>query len=500
MRLAALGFSHETNTFSTVPTDYALFESTGIFRGDELVRQFGGSQTTMSGFLAAGSRPGTEVVPLFFAHAHPFGTITRDAFERLASEMLDCLRAGGPWDGVLLALHGAAVAEDHPDADGELLRRVRELVGPAVPIGAAHDMHANLSPQMIEYATITTVYQSNPHLDARERALECADLVIRTLRGEIRPVQVLEMPPLVVNILKQFTGEEPMRGLVDTGRAAREGRHLLSASVVEGYPYADVWEMGMSFLAIADGDQTTARAAARDMAEKAWQRRADLQGQAASPEAALRRADSADGGPIVLMDVGDNIGGGSPADSTILLAEARRQGVRSFLQTLCDPEAVQVCIAAGVRSEVTLPLGAKTDDRHGRPVTVTGRVRTISDGRFEDPRPTHGGFRFFDGGPTVRLDTTEGHTLVLTSKRVGNTSIQQMYALGIRPEDYRVVVAKGVISPRPAYAPIAAEIILVDTPGVTSADLSRFEYRHRRRPLYPFEPDASYPPMTGRSQ
>jgi microcystin degradation protein MlrC len=493
MRLAALGLSHETNTFSALPTEYALFESTGIFRGQEVVREFGGSQATMAGLLDAGERPGVEVVPLFFAHAHPFGTITRDAFERLTGEMLDGLRANGPWDGVLLGLHGAAVSEDHPDADGEILRRVRWLVGPAVPIGAAHDMHANLSRQMVEHATVTTVYQTNPHLDARDRALECADLIIRTIQGDIHPVQALEMPPLVVNILKQFTGEEPMRGLVEAGTVARGRLGMLSASVVEGYPYADVPEMGMSFLAIADGDPGVAHAAARDLARAAWERRAELQGQAASPEEALRRASLAGRGPVVLMDVGDNIGGGSPADSTILLAEARRQGVRSFLQTLCDPHAVQACIAAGVGSQVSLPVGARTDDRHGQPVTVTGCVRTISDGRFEDPRPTHGGFRFFDGGATVRLDTTEGHTLVLTTKRVGNTSIQQMYALGIRPEEYRVVVAKGVISPRPAYAPIASEIILVDTPGVTTADLSRFAYRRRRRPLYPFEPEASYP-------
>lgn len=493
MRLAALGVSHETNTFSTLPTDYAQFESTGIFRGEDVVREFGGSQATMAGLLAARERPGVEVVPLFFAHAHPFGTITREAFERLAGEMLDLLRAQGPWDGVLLGLHGAAVSEDYPDADGEILRRVRELVGPRVPIGAAHDMHANLSRQMVERATVTTVYQTNPHLDARQRALQCADLIISTVQGDIHPVQALEMPPLLVNILKQFTGEEPMRGLVEAGGAARARPGILSVSVVEGYPYADVPEMGMSFLAIADGDPAGAGAAARDLARTAWERRADLQGQAPSPEAALHRATMADRGPVVLMDVGDNIGGGSPADSTILLAEARRQGVRSFLQTLCDPQAVQACIASGVGSEMTLPVGAKTDDRHGQPVTITGCVRTISDGLFEDPRPTHGGFRFFDGGPTVRLDTAEGHTLVLTTKRVGNTSIQQMYSLGIRPEDYRVVVAKGVISPRPAYAPIASEVILVDTPGVTTADLTRFEYRRRRKPLYPFEPEASYP-------
>src|SRR5262249_31479977 len=149
------------------------------------------------------------------------------------------------------------------------------------------------------------------------------------------------------------------------------------------------------------------------------------------------------------------------------LAEARRLGVRSYLQSLYDPEAVQICVKAGVGTTLTLPVGAKTDHFHGSPVEVTGRVRLISDGKWEGRRPTHGGWRCFDGGTTVALETTDDHTIVLTSKRVGNTSIEQMYSLGIRPEDKKVVVAKGVQSPRPAYQPIASRVILVDTPGLT---------------------------------
>ncbi|MDA1257886.1 MAG: MlrC C-terminal domain-containing protein, partial [Chloroflexi bacterium] len=196
-------------------------------------------------------------------------------------------------------------------------------------------------------------------------------------------------------------------------------------------------------------------------------------------------------GPIVLMDVGDNIGGGSSADSTFILAEAKRLGVKGLLQSLYDPEAVAACVSAGVGAEVTLEVGGKTDDMHGDPVRVTGKVRAISDGNFEETRPIHGGYRYFSAGTCVRLDTTDGHTLLLTARRSGNTSREQMYHIGIWPETYRVVVAKGVVSPRPAYQPIAAEVILVNTPGVTTADLSTFTYHRRRVPLYPFE-EATY--------
>jgi microcystin degradation protein MlrC len=492
VRLATLGLAHETNTFARLPAAYERFVEAGILRGDEIVRDYAESHATLAGYLDVGRQPDVEVVPLLFAITNPIGTITSDAFERIVGEMLDLLRQHGPWDGVLLANHGAAVSDDYPDADGEITARVRALVGPDVPIGLSPDMHANISHQMVDNATVTVVYRTNPHLDPRLRARECAELIVRTIRGEVRPVQALEMPPVVINIVKQFTGEEPMRALVQDVEQvlAREG--MLSASVAEGYPYADVPEMGMSFLAVHDGDLAAARDAARWMARRAWDRRAEFVGDTPTPEEALRRAAAAPRGPVVLMDVGDNIGGGSPGDSTVLLETAQRLGIRRFLQTLCDPQAVAACVAAGVGATVKLRVGAKTDDQHGRPVEVSGRVRTISDGLFEEPTPTHGGFRFFDGGTTVVLETTDAHTLVLTTRLIGNTSIQQMYSVGVRPESFQVVVAKGVVSPRPAYAPIASEIVLVNTPGVTTSDLSQFTYTRRRRPLYPFETDATY--------
>jgi len=492
MRLAALGLAHETNTFASQATDYASFEESGILRGDEIVRDYAESHATMAGFLEAREKLGVDVVPLLFTFTNPTGTITSDAFERICGEMLQMLRDQGPWDGVLLGQHGAAVSEDYPDMDGEVAARVRALVGPHVPIGMAPDMHANLSQKMIEHTTATVVYRTNPHLDPRPRALECAEIIARTIKGEIRPVQALEMPPVVINIVKQFTGEEPMLSLVHDAEEVIQRPTMISASVAEGYPYADVAEMGMAFLAISDGDEAAARDAARWMARRAWDKRAQFVADTPTPEAALRAAMAAPNGPIVLMDVGDNIGGGSPADSTILLEIAQRLGVRSYLQTLRDPEAVSACVAAGVGATVKLEVGGKTDDRHGRPVAVTGTVRRISDGKFEEPTPIHGGFRFFNGGTTVVLETEDDHTLVLTTRLIGNTSLQQMYSVGVRPETKHVVVAKGVVSPRPAYAPIAAQVVLVNTPGVTTSDLSTFTYRNRRRPLYPFEADATY--------
>ncbi len=492
MRLALLGYSHETNTFAVTPTTHDLFVRDGWLHGDDLLAKHEHAQSIITGYLDARRDPGVEVVPLFYTHTGPSGLITADAYERISAMIVRSLREQGPWDGVLLALHGAAVSADFPDADGEMAARVRAVVGPGVPIGATMDLHGNNTQRLINSTDAIVFYRENPHIDSRLRAQECAEIIIRAVRGEVRPVQALETPPLVINITKQHTGSEPLRSLMAECEALIREPGILSASVAQGYPYADVPEMGMSFLVVADGDAGLAREKARWLARRAWERRADFDLAGPGPEEALRHALAAPRGPVVLMDTGDNIGAGSAADSTVLLALAQRLGIRSYLQTLYDPEAVGACIEEGAGQTITLAVGGKTDGLHGRPVTVTGRIRAIADGEYENTRPSHGGRRYYNDGIRAVLETTDGHTLVLTSHRAGNTAIAQMYSLGIHPEEYRVVVAKGVQSPRPAYEPIAAEILLVNTPGAAAADLSTFTYHHRRRPLYPFERDATY--------
>ncbi|HLZ26634.1 MAG TPA: M81 family metallopeptidase [Chloroflexota bacterium] len=496
-RIAALGLHHETNTFSSFPTTYASFSTSsygGVLRGEQIERNQRSSHSTFAGYFQAADDLDFELVPLLFAVNDPCGTIERHAFDEIVGEMMQLLEQRGPWDGVLLNQMGAAVSEEYPDVDGEVASRTRAIVGPDVPVVMTLDLHANISRKMAEFTEAIVVYRTNPHMDAKERAVEACDILVRTIRGEIHPVAALEMPPMVISILRQDTREEPMRGVIADVEEAATLPRIIHTSMAEGYPWADVEEMGAAFYAVADGDLAAARAAARWMAERAWSRRADLAtAPGLSPRAALEHARRAPKGPVVLLDVGDNVGAGSAGDSTFILAEAQRLGVRSLLETFRDPEAVAACVAAGAGATVTLTLGGKTDALHGAPVTVTGTVGRISDGRFEEPEPIHGGFRFFNNGPSVVLETVDGHTLLLVTNRYLNTSRQQYYSVGVRPEEFKLVVAKGVVSPRPAYQPIAAEMLLVNTGGAASADLSTFKYRRRRRPLYPFEPDAAYP-------
>lgn len=492
MRVGIAGISHESNSFSSQPTTLERFKERGIFRGEEIIAQYGDSHSKIAGYLAGAEQFGYTAVPLYVADARPMGPLTSDTFEALVSEMLEAIRSAGHLDGLFLYIHGAMVSQEYPDGEGEICARVSQLLGPDIPIMTTPDLHGNISQKMIDNTTATIVYRMNPHLDTRERGLETASLMARTLRSEINPVQALEMPPMVINILKQHTREEPAIRLIQDAEAAMKRPRVLTASAVLGYQYADVEEMGASFIAVADGDPQAARDAACWMAKRAWARREEFVGNAASPEEALREAAAYPEKPIVLMDVGDNVGGGSAADSTVLLEEAFRLGIGDMLIVLKDPEAVQACARAGVGAQISLKVGGKTDNMHGSPVPIQGHLQTLTDGHFIETRPMHGGGRFFYQGLTAVVETEQKHTIVLTSLPMGPGSLEQVRSAGITPEHKQIIVAKGVVAPRGAYEPIAAKIILVNTPGATDADLSRWQYKRRRRPLFPFELDAPY--------
>lgn len=491
LRLAAMGLHHESNTFVSALTDRRAIEAAGVFRGDDVRRRYASSRSTMAGFLDVEVGGGAGVEPLLFTFPNPRGPIARDQFEELTAEMIELLRRGLPWDGVLLAQHGAAVARGHLEADAEVVERVREVVGPRVPIGVAADLHGNISPRLVAAADVVVGYRTNPHADARERGAECAALVARMAGGGLRPARSMVRVPMVPNILCQGTQDEPMRSVYAALEEILRAPGVLSASVFEGYPYADVPQMAMACLALHESSAEAARDAALALATVAWDQRQGLRWrEALSAEAAIEEVLAVEPGcrpPLVLLDAGDNIGAGTPGDSTFLLEIAVRRRVGSFLVSLRDPRAVEACRVAGPGGRVRLSVGARADRAHGRPVPVEGVVRTLSDGRFEDPAPTHAGMRFFDAGPTAVLDCDSGPTVVLHTKLIGNVSLEEHRSLGLDPRRFRAVVAKGVNSPRLAYEPIASRLLFVDTPGASAADLSGLAYRRRPRPLFPFE-------------
>ncbi len=501
MRLAVLGIMHETNTFSNIPTDDRAFAEAafggrhGDLLGDEVREVYGDVGITVAGFMDADADPGVSVVPIGWAATGPGGPLPTSTFDRITAAQLARLEAEGPFDGILLGQHGAMVVEGHPDGDAEFIRRVRAAVGPRVPIGNVMDTHGNVSPAQVHGVDITLLWRTNPHLDCRARGLQCARLIAQAVRGEIQPVQAIVNPPLVANILAQNTADEPMRGLLAQAldlTAAMPG--LLDASVGEGFPYADVPHMGMAAVVVADRDQAAAQAAARALALRIWEQREafDPHGVSVADAVRLERGDAA--GPVVLLDCGDNMGAGTPGDSTFILEGLLRERRTGWLLTVHDPEAVLACVRAGVGGTVRLRVGGKIDGLHGTPQPITGRVRTISDGKFRaHDKHVHGGHKAFDGGVTAVVQTDAGGTLVLTTLAVLTMSLDQHYSIGIDPARFDLIVAKGVMSPQPAYGVIASRMVYVDTPGISTANPRFLGHQHRRRPMFPFEQDTRWP-------
>ena len=488
MRFALAGISHETNTFHSIKTEYKNFEESGMILKEKEIEKLYESPSTIGGFFQASRDYGFDLVPLMFATTGPLGTITSETFEKLINEILDKMKNHGPFDGVLLDLHGAAVSEEFEDMDGEITRRVRNLIGSDIPFGINLDMHANVSKEMVKNTDITNIYQTTPHLDADETGYKCAELVYKTSTMEIVPTQHVETPPMTINIINHNTNMEPMKSILSESRKLYSDSDVLSVSVAEGYPYSDIKKMGMSFTVITNDNQEKAKNYSKKIAKFAWSKRFEMDSKAPSIEQGLKEAVSTIEKPVVLMDSGDNIGAGSSADSTHILHKARELGISGILQTIYDPEAVEKCMNK-LGSIITLSVGGKSDKLHGDPIEITGKVTSYFEGEFEDHGRTHGGGKYFDAGDSVSIQTEDENTLILTSKRVGNTSIQLYYSLGIDPLGFPIIIAKGVQSPRPAFEPIASKIIALDTPGVTASGLHNFNFKNIRRPMFPFQKD-----------
>ena len=487
MRVALAGFYHESNTFCPARTGLAEYQAGRLLRGKAIIAALGGTDSEMGGFLAGEF----EAVPAYVAWAWPAGQLSRSTFDQLLGELLDELRAAEPFDGVLLTLHGAMVAEGVPDADAVILDRVSALAGQR-PVIMTFDLHANLHPRMATACRAMIGYRTYPHVDLADRGRDAARLMRATLTGEIDPVCASCQVPLVPHIMTMPTADGPAAELYAAAESIRQELGLLSTSVALGFAYADVPHLGLTAVAVADGDRALAAEGARRIGAGAWARRDRFWIDLPGPREAVEQAVAEQAGPVVLADIGDNVGGGTPGDGTYLLQELVARGATESLLLLYDPDAVAACCAAGVGSEIMLAVGGKQDTLHGPSVTVTGQVRALCDGVFQNVGPMRDGL-VDDQGLTAVL-AIECGLLVLTSLRMPSWNLEQYRSLGIEPTRAKVIVCKGALAHRAAYQPIAARMIDVDTPGVTPADYRRLPYQVVERPLWRLDEDVDWEP------
>ena len=480
MRIGIASLNHESNTFASFPTTLSDFR---FVRGQEIIEQYRPTFHELGGFIAGADEYGYEMVPLMGAVATPAGAVEAEAYEALTDELLGLIRDAMPLDGLLLGLHGAFVAEGFPQGDGETTRRVRELVGPDFPVIVTHDYHGNVPPQLVEDATALIIYKTCPHIDQRERGLQAAELITRTVRGEVRPVSSIAKPELVYNIAFHNTNMRPMKPVMDAAIELEGHPGILATSVAAGYQYADVPWMGPCIVVVADGDQELADREAQRLADLMWSLRDELLPAIPKPAEAVKMSIASEEKPVSMMEMGDNIGGGSAGDSTFVLEELLGQGANGWVVALYDPEAAAACAAAGIGAQLTLPVGGKVDDEHGPTLTVEGTVRTLHDGKFIETEVRHGGGRNWDQGLTAVLETSGG-LLVLDSLRTPPMSFNQLRSVGIMPEQHEIFVAKGSVAPRAAYEPVSARIIEVDSGGATSISRPPEEFQLARKGLY----------------
>ena len=479
------GILHESNSFNpdlTVLSDFALRES-----------DWESGNTEVAGFLEEGAKAGLRLVRSIYAEAAPKGPVDPAAFEYLTGRLISAIQEAPRCDGVLLALHGAMYAEAYPHADREIVRRVRSAIGADTPFVVTHDFHANIAPDMVGWTDALVTYQQNPHLDTRQRGARAARILARMLQEGIRPRQAIVKPPMMWNIAFQNTYEEPLRSITAASQALEDCLGILAASVSGGYQYNDVEFMGPSVVVVAENDAALAQREAQRLADLMWSRRDSILLQLPDAEQAVREAMQAERGPVALFDAGDNIGGGSTGDETFVLEQLLAQGARGWVVVLYDPAGVAAAKSAGIDGTVEFEAGGHARGAHSRAVGIRGMVRSLHCGRYVEPAVRHGGKRYWDMGHAAVIEVgppaaEEQNLLIVTERRSSPNSLHELISCGIYPERQKILVAKGTIAPRAAYEPVAARIVLVDTPGVTAMNPARFEFHGVRPGLWGMEP------------
>ena len=486
MRLVIAMMKHETNTFSPVKTDWQRFRDWGAYLGPEARRAYEGTGMPIGAYLELAREIGAEVVTPVAAEAMPSGPVAAEAYELMSSAILDAVRQG--CDAAMLDLHGAMVAATTPDGEGTLLERIR-AVAPDLPIAVTCDLHANLTERMMRHSTALIGYKTYPHVDMYAVGEQVGRILLRAMKGEIRPVMGWARRPLLAQTLRMGTDDEPMKTLIALARAEEE-RGMLAATVFGGFPLADFADAGMSAICVADGDAAAARAAAERLMDAAWQRRDELLYRPEPLAQAVARAKDLTEGPVLLLDHADNVGSGGTQDVMTVLREVMRQGLEDVaVAAIFDPEAVRKMAAAGVGATVALQLGGRTDmpaiDRRGEPLAVTGRVRTLSDGEWIVRGPMYTGVKV-SMGPSAVLDT--GKVQIVVVSRHHEPWDQGVFlSLGIDPKTKRYLLLKSRIHYRAGFAPLARATITLDGEGVTTSDNDRLRFERVRRPIFPLD-------------
>ena len=484
MKILVGGIYHESHSFSNVPTDLEAFKRVLLLTGQECIEQLSGTESEMAGFISGAERFGYEVIPTVWAWGVSAGPVRSETLDHLIEIVKREFEKAERVDGILFALHGAMISEQTFDGDGYVLSRFREFAG-ETPIVITLDLHANISDLIVEKSDAIVGYDTYPHIDQAERGLEAAEILVRTIRREIRPTMALEKPSLVIVPNMLVTDDYPMKELLSLAHETESEGNAISVSIAGGFAYSDVPEIGPAVLVITDNDSEAAQKHARRIAQRFHELKKEFDPQLLDLKNAVKDAIASNSFPVILADIGDNIGAGTPGDGTFLLQELLEQQAGSAVVIIADEESVGKAIDAGVGNVADLSIGGKCDKYHGDPVKLKCRVRLISDGIFVNRGQMRDGI-IENMGRTAVVEYGS-IKIILTTIKMPPWNLEQLRSVGISPENEKIIALKSAIAFRAAYGPIAGKIIDVNSPGLSAVDLTQFKYKNIRRPLYPFD-------------
>jgi microcystin degradation protein MlrC len=495
MRLLIAMMMHETNTFSPVPTDLQRF-ALGLGQlppqGALAVQAYRNTGTATGAFIDLAEAAGADFELVIAAHAAPSGPVHDEAYDVMASTIVEAVAKGG-YDGIFLDLHGAMVTQSFEDGEGELLRRIR-AVDPLTPMGIAYDMHANVYADMVELAQVVAGYHTYPHVDMFETGMRTGRALLRCISGEVRPCTSWARLPMIPHIMRQSSLDEPNRSIQARAQQMEE-EGALSASVFTGFPHADIENAGLSVVVVTDNNPLLAEKLRDELLQMAWLSRSEWVYPVEPLAESVARAKTLTQGPVVLLDHYDNAASGGTMDTTAVLAEVLHQELRNVaFFAIFDPQAVQQAIQAGVGNTVSLTVGGKLKmplmPHRSEPVLLNGVVKSISSGKYIAKGPMSKGARQ-DMGASVVIDT--GHVEVaLISRHVEPFDVNALISLGIDPTQKQYVVLKSRVHWRAGMGHLAKAVVECAGAGACTSDYSELDFKRLRRPIYPLDLDLQH--------
>ncbi|PCI88491.1 MAG: microcystin degradation protein MlrC [Hyphomicrobiales bacterium] len=488
LRILSAEISHETNTFNINLTELQDFQDRFLLDGPAACAERGENNTELAGVLEVSRSHDWELNHVISASAGPGGRVTDEAFDHLCAPILMAAYDGG-WDGILLILHGAMVSASYDDAEGEILRRLRGVVGDEIPIAVTLDPHANVSAAMCDLAQILVSFTTYPHVDMRATGIRTAELLHRAMMGDIRPVTLRAHRPMLEEASGGRTDMGPMVDRHAMARAYEAQKNIHAISINAAFPCADIAEVGPTVLITCEAQTNGARAIIEEIADDIWEQRTEQLNTYLTVEeaAAAATAWKSGAGPLVIADYADNPGSGAYGDSTALLSALLAAGIEdACFGPMIDPVIASQLQSNSVGDTVTLQLGGKTAPEFGgEPIEVSGTIQWRGVGKFVGSGPILGGQQR-SMGDTVVL-RVQGIDILIISAPQQLLDLSQFETFGIDPHKCRVIALKSMQHFRAAFASIAGRIIVCDSGALCTLNYARLPYRSVPRPIYPLD-------------